>query len=65
MNVDEPTLRPLFIAVGDNPARAFAMAADARANALAIKAGMEPGETPQAGRGTVLGADTTEFGDES
>ncbi len=48
------TATPLFIAVGDNPARAFGMAADVRANALAVKAGMEPATVPQAGRGTML-----------
>ena len=44
MNVKQTALKPLFIAVGDNPARAFAMAADVRAKALAMKAGMEPGD---------------------
>ncbi len=55
MNVAGSALKPLFIAVGDNPARAFGMAADARANALAIKAGMEPAASPHEGRSAVLG----------
>ena len=42
MSAAAPDPKPLFITVGDNPARAFGMAADARANALAVKAGMEP-----------------------
>ena len=54
MNSAAPDPTPLFIAVGDNPARAFGMAADARADALGIKAGMEPAATPDAGRATVL-----------
>ena len=54
MSAAAPDPKPLFIAVGDNPARAFGMAADARANALAIKAGMEPASAPDAGRATVL-----------
>ncbi len=45
---------PLFIAIGDNPARAFGMAADVCANALAVKAGMEPSMSPQAGRAALL-----------
>ena len=54
MNSAAPDPTPLFIAVGDNPARAFGMAADARADALGIKAGMEPAAAPDAGRATVL-----------
>ena len=54
MSATAPDLKPLLIAVGDNPARAFGMAADARAAALGIKAGMEPATAPQPGRGSVL-----------
>ena len=54
MSADAPDPKPLFIAVGDNPARAFGMEADARAAALGIKAGMEPAAAPVAGRATVL-----------
>ena len=54
MSADAPDPKPLFIAVGDNPARAFGMAADARAAALGIKAGMEPAAAPVTGRATVL-----------
>jgi len=54
MSVDFPDPKPLFIAVGDNPARAFAMAANARADALGVKAGMEPATAPQKGRATIL-----------
>ncbi len=46
--------RPLFVAVGDNPARAFGMAAAERANALGIKAGMDPATVPDPARATVL-----------
>ena len=46
--------RPLFIAVGDNPARAFGMATASRANALGIKAGMDPADAPDPARATVL-----------
>jgi phosphatidylglycerophosphate synthase len=49
-----PEAKPLFVTVGHNDARAFAMAAGARANALAIKAGMEPAAAPAADRATVL-----------
>ena len=40
MSATAPDPKPLLIAVGDNPARAFGMAADARLAALGIKAGM-------------------------
>ncbi len=46
--------RPVFVAVGDNPARAFGMAAADRANALSIKAGMDPATVPDPARATVL-----------
>ncbi len=54
MSAAAPEPKPLFIALGDNPARAFGMAADARANALGIKAGMEPASAPDPARDTVL-----------
>ena len=44
---------PLFVTVGDNPARAFGMGAADRANALAIKARLEPAGEAQAERSTV------------
>jgi phosphatidylglycerophosphate synthase len=46
---------PLFVAVGTNRARAFAMDAGTRAAALAAKAGMEPAAEATAGRAVVLG----------
>ena len=46
-------LKPLFVTVGDNTARAFGMGARERAKALAIKAGLEPADAPSAGRSTV------------
>ena len=48
-----PTARPLFVTVGDNPARAFGMGAADRANALALKAKLEPASHAGAGRSTV------------
>jgi phosphatidylglycerophosphate synthase len=45
--------KPLFVTVGDNPARAFGMGAAERANALAIKAKLEPANAAQSGRSTV------------
>ncbi|MDQ3075328.1 MAG: CDP-alcohol phosphatidyltransferase family protein [Pseudomonadota bacterium] len=54
MSANAPDPKPLFVALGDNPARAFAMAADVRAAALAFKAGMEPAAAPEAGRAAVL-----------
>ena len=42
--------RPLFVTVGDNPARAFGMPAADRARALAAKAGLEPVEAAEPGR---------------
>ena len=47
------TARPLFVTVGDNPARAFGMGAVERANALAVKAKLEPANEAAAGRSTV------------
>ncbi len=45
--------KPLFVTVGDNPARAFGMAAADRANALAVKAKLEPSSEAEPGRSTV------------
>jgi hypothetical protein len=54
MSADAPDPKPLFIAIGDNPARAFGMAADVRARAIAAKAGLEPAEGPEPGRAALL-----------
>jgi len=48
--------KPLFIAVGDNPARLFGMSARERSNRLAANAGLEPAESLGEGRGAVLAA---------
>ena len=45
--------KPLFVTVGDNPARIFAMGAAERADALAVKAGLEPATLQEEGRSTV------------
>ena len=45
--------RPLFVTVGDNPARAFGMGAKDRARALAAKAGLESADAAEAGRATL------------
>lgn len=45
--------KPLFVTVGDNPARAFGMGAAERANALALKAKMECASEAAPGRSTV------------
>jgi len=45
--------RPLFVTVGDNPARAFGMAAADRADALALQAGLEPADEALPGRAAV------------
>ena len=45
--------KPLFVTVGDNPARIFAMGAAERADALAAKAGLEPATLQEEGRSTV------------
>ena len=50
---NDPT-PPLFVTVGRNDARVFAMDAGARAAALAAKAGMEPASAPVAGRAVVI-----------
>ena len=47
------TAGPLFVTVGDNPARAFGMTAADRANALALKAKLEPASEASAARSTV------------
>lgn len=47
------TARPLFVTVGDNPARAFGMGAADRANAIAAKAKLEPADKAEPGRSTV------------
>src|SRR5687767_14138420 len=49
-----PPIRPSFVAVGDNKARAFGMAASVRAAALAAKAGMDPADSAAPGRAVVL-----------
>jgi phosphatidylglycerophosphate synthase len=49
-----PSQRPLFVAVGENDARAFGMTASDRAQALAAQAGFEPADAPSAGRSVVL-----------
>ncbi|MFP5330252.1 MAG: CDP-alcohol phosphatidyltransferase family protein [Alphaproteobacteria bacterium] len=46
--------RPLFIPVGSNPARAFALDARERACRLAAKAGFECADSPQLGHGGLL-----------
>jgi phosphatidylglycerophosphate synthase len=46
--------KPLFVTVGDNPARAFGMGAADRANALAIKAKLQPVEAAEPGRATIF-----------
>ena len=48
-----PPPKPLFVTVGDNPARAFGMAATDRANALALKAKLEPASEAKRGRATI------------
>jgi phosphatidylglycerophosphate synthase len=48
-----PRAKPLFVTVGDNPARAFGMSAAERANALALKARLEPALEGSPGRSTV------------
>ncbi len=54
MNRDAPTgPGPRFVTVGNNPARAFGMDAAARADALAVKAGLEPGEDGAGNRGAL------------
>ena len=51
-------LKPQFVTVGDNPARAFGMGAAERANALAAKAKLVPVENASADGSTVY-ADLT------
>ena len=45
--------KPLFVTVGDNPARAFGMSAAERARALAAKARLEPADQARSGRPTI------------
>jgi phosphatidylglycerophosphate synthase len=45
--------KPLFLTVGDSSARTFGMDAAARANALAVKAGLELADGPRPGRTAV------------
>lgn len=52
MTSDAPA-KPLFVTVGDNPARAFGMSAAERADALAIKAKLEPAANSRSGNSTV------------
>jgi phosphatidylglycerophosphate synthase len=47
------TAKPLFVTVGDNPARAFGMSAADRANALAIKSKLAPAQQAESGRSTI------------
>jgi phosphatidylglycerophosphate synthase len=54
MTTDVPAdAKPQFVTVGTNPARAFGMDAANRANALAIKAGLEPAAEADPARSTV------------
>ena len=45
--------KPLFVTVGDNPARPFGMSAADRARALAVKAKLDPADQAQPDRSTV------------
>ena len=47
--------KPVFVPVGDNPARLFGMDARTRAVRLAANAGFECADTPVAGRAALLG----------
>ena len=54
MTNDAPApAQPLFVTVGDNPARTFGMDAAQRARALAIKAKLQPVDEAEPGRSTV------------
>jgi phosphatidylglycerophosphate synthase len=54
MTSDEPApAKPLFVTVGENPARPFGMDSAERARALAVKAGLEPAAEHQSGRSTL------------
>src|SRR5204862_6647188 len=48
-----PPAKPLFVTVGENPARPFGMDPVVRANALSVKAGLEPAHDHQPGRSTL------------
>jgi len=45
--------KPLFVTVGDNPARAFGMGAAERADALAVKAKLEPADAARPARAAI------------
>jgi len=47
------TAKPRFVTVGDNPARAFGMSAADRANALAVKARLQPASSAEPGLSTL------------
>ena len=54
MTSDAPVAaKPLFVTVGENPARAFGMDAAERARALAIKAKLDPAERAMPGRSAI------------
>jgi phosphatidylglycerophosphate synthase len=54
MTSDAPApAKPLFVTVGENPARPFGMDAAGRARALAVKAGLEPAGEHEPGRSTI------------
>src|SRR5688572_23658103 len=54
MTAPPTSARPLFVPVGDNPARAFGMDAAERATALAVKAGMAATAAEASAPGVVL-----------
>ncbi len=55
MTSDPPVgLRPLFLTVGANEARAFGMDAADRARALAAQAGLEPADSAEPGRSAII-----------
>jgi phosphatidylglycerophosphate synthase len=49
-----PATRPLFVTVGDNPARPFGMSASERARVLALRAKLDPVAEAQPDRSTVF-----------
>ncbi len=54
MTSDAPAAaKPLFVTVGENPARAFGMDAAERARALAIKAKLDPADRAMPGRSAI------------
>ena len=48
------TAQPLFVPVGDNPARVFSLDARTRARRLAAKAGLDCGDQSRAGQAAIL-----------